>query len=81
MKKMKVRVLRYKKRADIYGHMVFMDNDRDLRIWPTNIPDLFPSTASIESIRNSAINQSKTGSWDKDLDNYDMVDAEIEILN
>lgn len=78
---MKVKVLRYKKRADVYGHMIFMDTMNTLHIWPSNIPDLFPTTASIDTIKDSAANQSKLGSWKKDLENYEMVDAEIEILN
>ena len=68
-----VKVLRHKKMPDTYGHVIHM---RDaVFIWPTNIPDLFPTTATVESLRE--LHKNRKGDWEEELDNYSMVEAQV----
>ena len=71
---MKAKVLKHKRLSSTFGQVINLLN-HTVHIWPTNIPDLFPCTTTISTLKE--INKNKIGDWEKQLEDYEMIDIEI----
>lgn len=69
-----VKALKHKTLPETFGHIVHTSIGT-AHIWPSNIPDLFPSSADINTIRE--INRYKEGNWRSQIDQYEMVGVEV----
>ena len=76
---MKMKALKNKRISGCYGHIVHTTLD-SMEIWPSNIPDLFPLTASIETFTQMNSDRGVEGKWKKQITDYEMVTVELTIL-
>lgn len=71
-----VKILKHKILPETYGQIIHRNLD-SANILPCNIPDLFPETASIQSLK--ILNKDREGNFKERIDDYDMIDMTIEI--
>jgi hypothetical protein len=73
-----VKVLKHKTMADTYGHVVHLGKEV-VHIWPTNVPELFPPSASLETLKE--LHRSNKGEWQEQIDNYEMVEGTFTTIS
>lgn len=73
---MLVTVLKHKKLPNTYGHIVHL-TPYVSNIYPTNIPDLFPSTTTLDTLKG--VQRGKGGNWETVIEEYEM--DSMELLN
>ena len=72
-----VKVLKHKQMTNTFGHIAHLAKNV-VHVWPTNIPELFPESASIETIKE--LNKGNKGDWKEQIENYEMVEAKFEVI-
>jgi hypothetical protein len=75
---MVVKVLKHRKLVETFGH-IFHPTIDTAQLWPSNIPDLFPASTTMETLRE--LNDKRAGNFKDVINEYDIVEHELNPIN